>query len=1370
MKLSIKDYKAMTVDERRMLFVLKVLPGSDAEELDHYRRLIGSKADKENDWRELNQLTDQEWKIRERLENYETTFEMLQVLCRDASKNGWWPTEEELLAFLRQRFASHDREQEEDAKGWYQAIAMMRQIVLGKEISPADKDEGRTNWYYYENSPIITVAETLRRNCVDEPNWSPALESITLLAVFREWLYLQFVTGGDVRQTLRTLHDYWSAQSESRSYQLIEMYASLCFWTGWAEGLELKSLDDNEFVRGCRLLMKGKLPEAHKIIFKCCGDGKAGDFATCLLVHSLCMAVKPTVSRARKIMWSGDFIIKDRLDHLNKYALAIDRYVGSSWSRNWGENGRRLESDNWDPNLESDCFPVRLRAAWDYHAANEDIRMKMKKNLYEGFNFVAKSVANGYVNIGGLYLALAPEFGADAAAKPMLKEMKERGVWFFEYREPEGMDVQFMKRIGQILGVKAGIKPKSVAVKNEKSKQDGELVWELISKEPLRTKELCNLDVAPTLRSKGRDGGVFSSSLRFKDVGSEKCRGIAKPHDEKFASHIIDSSTHIGNVRSWCIRQWTMFKALIGMPNLELITVEDGVVVDSRPITVREGHCKMSMSVAENGDTVLRLPHCKKGLFRTERENELEYFDADPIVDEIAEAFATYGKDGEMVIPHECAAESGAVLEKLIEKLPVASKAKNFESKLREVKALSQCFIRLQFNDGVLSIHAFVRPVKGNDDFIFEPGLGPKEREVSSKNGDYRLVRDLEAERAAFASIKQLLEDCDVWYDGRCAWEIGAVSVAIQILERLKKAKPAIEMEWKKGKKLKASKPKVKFTAKENKSGWFDAQGTFELDDGRVRNLMDLLTALKNANGEYVELSDGEYVLLTRQMRSELESLTMAAKEKNGKLEIPRGAIPMLQSVFGGGDITLPGAMAKAAEEVRAALESEPEVPRTLEARLRPYQLEGYRWLSRLAACRFGACLADDMGLGKTLQIIAVLLARAKDGPSLVVAPASVCGNWRNEIRRFAPTLEPVIAMDDEESVAKAGPRTVVLASYGYLLFHEEEFAKKKWNGLVLDEAQAIKNESAKRTKLVKRFEAKFRIAATGTPVENKLLELWSIFDFLNTGLLGTADDFESMNRNAIKKLTKPLILRRLKGEVLDDLPTKTEVTRFVELSGAERDEYEACRLKALEDVSTADKKHKLAQMLAGLTRLRRFCCNPSLVLKSGSIGSAKLAALVELMQELHDGGHRALVFSQFTDYLKIVQKAVEESGWTSQYLDGETPLKERGKRVDAFQNGEGDFFLISLKAGGTGLNLTAADYVIILDPWWNPAVENQAADRAHRIGQKRPVTIYRLIAKDTVEEKVLDLHREKQALAADMLDGTGSSALNSEMLMGLLQ
>ena len=247
-----------------------------------------------------------------------------------------------------------------------------------------------------------------------------------------------------------------------------------------------------------------------------------------------------------------------------------------------------------------------------------------------------------------------------------------------------------------------------------------------------------------------------------------------------------------------------------------------------------------------------------------------------------------------------------------------------------------------------------------------------------------------------------------------------------------------------------------------------------------------------------------------------------------------------------------------------------------------------------------------------------------------------------------------------------------------------------------------------------------------------------------------------------------PLILRRLKREVLDDLPEKTEITLSVPLEGDERAGYEACRVKALETLEKGGKENRIS-ILAELMRLRRYCCHPPLVLPEVASG-AKLEALMELLRDLKGANHRVLVFSQFTDFLSIVEERVRQEGLTYQYLDGTTPPQERERRVAAFQRGEGDLFLMSLKAGGTGINLTAANYVVLLDPWWNPAVEDQAADRAHRIGQRNPVTVYRLIAADTVEERVLELHREKKELARDVLDGTGSSALTPEALMKLFE
>ena len=327
----------------------------------------------------------------------------------------------------------------------------------------------------------------------------------------------------------------------------------------------------------------------------------------------------------------------------------------------------------------------------------------------------------------------------------------------------------------------------------------------------------------------------------------------------------------------------------------------------------------------------------------------------------------------------------------------------------------------------------------------------------------------------------------------------------------------------------------------------------------------------------------------------------------------------------------------------------------------------------------------------------------------------------------------------------------------------------------MLDEAQAIKNETSKRAKAVKRLNSRFRVAATGTPVENRLSELWSISDFLNPGLLGSIGDFakrftiDGRATPALKRLVSPLILRRVKRDVLEELPEKTEITLPVILGEDERAGYEACRRMALETLEAGGAENRIS-ILAELTRLRRYCCHPSLVTGDPLAASAKMDALLELLGNLRDNGHRALVFSQFTDYLSIVRKAVEHQGWTHLYLDGQTPAAERGRLVEAFQRGDGDFFIISLKAGGMGLNLTAANYVILLDPWWNPAVENQAADRAHRIGQKNPVTVYRLIATETVEERVIELHKAKRQIAEDVLDGAASTALTPDELMKLFR
>jgi SNF2 family DNA or RNA helicase len=491
---------------------------------------------------------------------------------------------------------------------------------------------------------------------------------------------------------------------------------------------------------------------------------------------------------------------------------------------------------------------------------------------------------------------------------------------------------------------------------------------------------------------------------------------------------------------------------------------------------------------------------------------------------------------------------------------------------------------------------------------------------------------------------------------------------------------------------------------------------------------------------------------------------------------------------------------------IDAALSRDYPLPQGLLATLRPYQIEGYEWLCRSSELGLGVCLADDMGLGKTIQILGLLLVRRSGGPALVVAPTSVCSNWLDEIARFAPSLVAVeyagkqrdatltrfqspAAGASVEVNAKLATEPnppcpdVLIVSYALLQQDAQALASVEWNTAVLDEAQFIKNAQSLRAKAAFALRARYRVAMTGTPVENHLGDLFSIFRFLNDSLLGSWKQFQLLymrpierdgdnaQREALKRLIQPFMLRRTKDQVLRELPPLTVLRHEVRLSEEEALRYGILRRQIHEKLRTVHGKrdHKL-RVFAEITRLRRFCCHPRLVFPDASSECSKLHTFLELVDELSENGHRALVFSQFVDFLELVREQLDERGIRYLYLDGSTPKAARGARVKAFQAGEAPLFLISLKAGGFGVNLTAADYVIHLDPWWNPAVEAQATDRAHRIGQTRPVTVYRLITKDTIEEQILELHREKRTLAEALLDGTDvASKLDIEELRALL-
>lgn len=671
------------------------------------------------------------------------------------------------------------------------------------------------------------------------------------------------------------------------------------------------------------------------------------------------------------------------------------------------------------------------------------------------------------------------------------------------------------------------------------------------------------------------------------------------------------------------------------------------------------------------------------------------------------------------------------------------------------------------------------------------PGRG-RRRVMAAVGGEsIGTERDLAAEATHLDAVLERLDFLDPPQstDTVCEWTVADPEQALAMVEALPQL-PAIEaVDWPRGKAVRVATADLKHLQVSVKSerDWFRVEGRVALDEGRVFALQELLAAAAQSS-RFIALGEGQYLALSKALREKLQALAAVTESDKAGLKTPAMAAAWLDETLDQISVEFDSQFKARIERLRRAQEAQPSLPATLQAELRPYQEDGFAWALRLAEAGFGACLADDMGLGKTLQALAVLLARAAGGPALVVAPTSTCGNWLAEAARFAPTLNARIYGEGERKtlIDNAGPGDLVIVSYTLMQQAGEDFAARSWHTLVADEAQAVKNATAKRSQALFDIPADFRLALSGTPVENRLAELWSIMRFCNAGLLGTQNHFTERFANPIergrdreaqrllRRLVAPFVLRRTKAQVLDDLPPRTELVLSVVPDADEAAHYEALRRNLVSEAESLDasagqtKLHILAQ----LTKLRRAACDPRLVTPALGYVGAKVRAFAELAQELAANGHKALVFSQFVDFLGLLRAPLDEAGIAYQYLDGSTPPAERTKRVAAFQAGQGDLFLISLKAGGFGLNLTAADYVVITDPWWNPAAEDQAMGRAHRIGQLRPVTVYRLVSKGTLEERILELHHDKRALAEGVLaeGGEATTLPSTEELIALLR
>lgn len=699
------------------------------------------------------------------------------------------------------------------------------------------------------------------------------------------------------------------------------------------------------------------------------------------------------------------------------------------------------------------------------------------------------------------------------------------------------------------------------------------------------------------------------------------------------------------------------------------------------------------------------------------------------------------------------------------------------------------CIQLLPIKAGIKA-NLWVRPL-ANQGTYCKPGLGKAHvMMLLTENGNEtrtRIVRDLTSEKS---NKDALLSQCPnlshhEYEPGEYETENPEDTLEIlSELQRYARAHPLI-IEWPQGQTFKIKQQvfaqglSLKISSATN---WFEYTGEITLNDGEVMSMQALLESLDSKSyGRFVRLENGEFIELSSQLRRQL-SLLHAISDGN-KIN-PLGAQILSDIAAEAENISFDEGWETHVQKMKTMKNHKPKLPSTLHASLRDYQLEGFHYLSRLTHWGIGACLADDMGLGKTIQTIALLLERAKKGASLVIAPTSVCFNWIEELNKFAPTLKVHNLRTDERAtlINNAAKFDVVICSYGLLQHNAELLTAKQWETIVLDEAQAIKNANTQRWKTVMKLKGKNRIALSGTPIENHLGELWSIFSFINPGLLGSIKSFQNKYSTpiemhqapekiqALKALVSPYILRRLKSEVLSELPPKTEQIIHVEQTKEEAAFYEALRRKAEERMKDLVEENNRIAVLAEITKLRQACCDCSLVDSSLSIENSKLNAFIETVKNIIDNGHKALVFSQYVSFLDIVRKRIEQEKIVYQYLDGSTSPAKRKKSVEAFQAGDGDLFLLSLKAGGSGLNLTAADYVIHLDPWWNPAVEDQASDRAHRIGQERPVTIYRFIMQNTIEEKIINLHQQKRNLANDLLSGQGvSGKLSNNDLLELI-
>ncbi|MDO4937775.1 MAG: DEAD/DEAH box helicase, partial [Sutterellaceae bacterium] len=659
--------------------------------------------------------------------------------------------------------------------------------------------------------------------------------------------------------------------------------------------------------------------------------------------------------------------------------------------------------------------------------------------------------------------------------------------------------------------------------------------------------------------------------------------------------------------------------------------------------------------------------------------------------------------------PLEAEGKLKEFLELLSRSTSVQSDLLSQSTALKQLNGDARIVFQIQPFNGEFSVSALVKPVLSSTTTC-EPGVGVDCMTMTLDGKPVQVTRDRQKERENFEKIATALESIDSCRDGEHSWTVDTAN-CLMLLEVLRVHSDIAVVEWPQGAKLKVTKGKLNPAdlqlSVRSMGHWFTLEGNIKLDAKTVLTVAELLEKIREAKGNFIQLSETEYVALTEQLKKDLSALdSLATRDrKKGALKVSKFNADRLDKLGEEGlNLDADEGFQDLTARIKATEALDVKVPAGLKAELRDYQFDGFEWLTKLSNWGAGALLADDMGLGKTVQTIAFLLEQAKKGPALVVVPTAVVGNWVDELKRFSPSLNPVVyTWETKEARAKLLTKLqagdVVLVTYGVLTGDIEDFAKVTWTTAVLDEAHAIKNRDTKMSHAVMQLTADARVMLTGTPLQNHLSELWNLFEFANPGFLGSFDEFSQRyvipveknkdreRQRALKRLISPFILRRTKSEVVQELPEKTEITLRVKLSDDEMALYDRLREQAAVNLETGEINP--IEALAELMRLRQAACSPALVDASlKDMGSSKTEAFVDLVDDLIEGNHRALVFSQFTSHLALIKEALDVRGIEYLYLDGSMTSTQRTKLVEKFQKGEMPLFLISLKAGGTGLNL----------------------------------------------------------------------------------